>query len=99
MDGTEAARTAGRDSMRGKPEPTEVLALRILVKLPFWGDRSWGFVGGLGWGCAVLRTASASISRSSALVLAGWRVDFHRIVCHRKGMPEGELNPAGPLLA
>ncbi len=41
---------------------------------------SFGLRRGLGSGCAVLRTASASISYSSAFVFFGSRVDFHGVI-------------------
>jgi hypothetical protein len=61
--------------------------------------RSLGLGRGLGsvWGC-VLRTACASISRSSALVFAGARgVSFHEVISSTIwAMKQAKLKPSAP---
>jgi len=47
---------------------------------PRFAAISFGLRRGLASGFAVLRTASASISYSSAFVFFGSRVDFHEII-------------------
>ena len=59
----------------GQDSPAEVLALRYRVQAAFLPRSLLIFGGRLGSGCAVLRTASASISYSSALVLGAGRLD------------------------
>jgi hypothetical protein len=76
----------------GEGRPAEVLALRYELGrlLP---QSLLACCRRLGSGC-VLRTASVSIARSSALFLVGSRVkDFCHCHGYYVGMHEGELNP------
>jgi hypothetical protein len=91
---------AGKEPLKGPMNtfvsaaayPPGDLKLVVLALLAFGG----GF-GSCSGGCAVLRTASANISYSSALVLFGLRVDFHEVVYwvtqQHVGMRQGDLNP------
>jgi hypothetical protein len=67
-------------SRRGKPR--RLLRMQNIRAKNFYAATSLLALGGRSGsgGCAVLRTASVSISRNSALVFAGSRVDLQLVI-------------------